>query len=118
MRKRGKLVGDLLPNLFPFIRKANPDWRPRYKDYNLPGKYHNGRVWPIVCSFYVAALVAAGPQRLATKKLEALAKIVRPARTANVAFGFNEWHKTRHNVDKIGRSMIVSRCCKGARRVI
>ncbi len=32
MRKRGKLVGDLPPNLFPFIREADPDWRPRYKD--------------------------------------------------------------------------------------
>jgi hypothetical protein len=91
MRERGKLVGDLPPNLFPFIRKSDPDWRPRYKDYNLPGEYHNGGVWPFVCGFYVAALVAAGRQRLATKKLEALAKIVRPAKTANVSFGFNEW---------------------------
>jgi hypothetical protein len=91
MRERGKLVGDLPPNLFPFIRKADPDWRPRYKDYNLPGEYHNGGVWPFVCGFYVAALVAAGRQRLATKKLEALASIVRPAKTANVSFGFNEW---------------------------
>ena len=91
MRERGKLVGDLPPNLFPFIREADPDWRPRYKDYNLPGEYHNGGVWPFVCGFYVAALVAAGRQRLATKKLEALARIVRPARTAKVSFGFNEW---------------------------
>lgn len=91
MRERGKLVGDLPPNLFPFIRKADPDWRPRYKDYNLPGEYHNGGVWPFVCGFYVAALVAAGRQRLATKKLEALARIVRPTRTANASFGFNEW---------------------------
>jgi len=91
MRETGKLVGDLPPNLFPFIRESDPDWRPRYKDYNLPGEYHNGGVWPFVCGFYVAALVAAGRQRLATKKLEALARIVRPAKTANVAFGFNEW---------------------------
>ena len=91
MRERGQLVGDLPPNLFPFIRKSDPDWRPRYKDYNLPGEYHNGGVWPFVCGFYVAALVAAGRQRLATKKLEALARIVRPAKRANVSFGFNEW---------------------------
>ena len=95
MRERGKLVGDLPPNLFPFIRETDPDWRPRYKDYNLPGEYHNGGVWPFVCGFYVAALVAAGRQRLATKKLEALARIVRPARTANVSFGFNEWLKAQ-----------------------
>jgi hypothetical protein len=91
MRERGQLVGDLPPNLFPFIRKSDPDWRPRYKDYNLPGEYHNGGVWPFVCGFYVAALVAAGRQQLATKKLEALARIVRPAKRANVSFGFNEW---------------------------
>ena len=91
MRERGKLVGDLPPNLFPFIRETDPDWRPRYKDYNLPGEYHNGGVWPFVCGFYVAALVAAGRQQLATKKLEALARIVRPAKRANVSFGFNEW---------------------------
>jgi len=91
MRERGKLVGDLPPNLFPFVRETDPDWRPRYKDYNLPGEYHNGGVWPFVCGFYVAALVAAGRQQLATKKLEALARIVRPAKRANVSFGFNEW---------------------------
>jgi hypothetical protein len=91
MRENGELIGDLPPNLFPFIREADPDWRPRYATYNLPGEYHNGGVWPFVCSFYVAALVAAGRQQLAVKKLEALTRIVRPARTAKVAFGFNEW---------------------------
>jgi len=91
MQENGELIGDLPPNLFPFIREADPDWRPRYATYNLPGEYHNGGVWPFVCSFYVAALVAAGRQRLAVKKLEALTRIVRPARTAKVAFGFNEW---------------------------
>ena len=91
MRENGELIGDLPPNLFPFIREADPDWRPRYATYNLPGEYHNGGVWPFVCSFYVAALVAAGWQRLAVKKLEALTRIVRPARTAKVTFGFNEW---------------------------
>jgi len=91
MQKNGELIGDLPPNLFPFIREADPDWRPRYATYNLPGEYHNGGLWPFVSSFYVAALVAAGRQRLAVKKLEALTRIVRPARKAKVAFGFNEW---------------------------
>ncbi len=91
MQESGELIGDLPPNLFPFIREADLDWRTRYATYNLPGEYHNGGVWPFVCSFYVAALVAAGRQRLALKKLEALTRIVRPARTANVSFGFNEW---------------------------
>src|SRR5208282_1943286 len=91
MQENGELIGDLPPNFFPFIREASPDWRPRYATYNLPGEYHNGGVWPFVCSFYIAALVAAGRQRLAKKKLEALTAIVRPTRTAKVAFGFNEW---------------------------
>ncbi|MGO9644646.1 MAG: glycoside hydrolase 100 family protein [Candidatus Bathyarchaeia archaeon] len=91
MQENGELIGDLPPNFFPFIREASPDWRPRYAIYNLPGEYHNGGVWPFVCSFYIAALVAAGRQRLAKKKLEALTAIVRPTRTAKVAFGFNEW---------------------------
>ena len=91
MQENGDLIGDLPPNLFPFIREASPDWRPRYATYNRPGEYHNGGVWPFVCSFYIAALVAAGRQRLAKKKLEALTAKVRPTRTAKVAFGFNEW---------------------------
>ncbi len=91
MQENGDLIGDLPPNFFPFIRETSPDWRPRYAIYNLPGEYHNGGVWPFVCSFYIAALVAAGRQRLAKKKLEALTAIVRPTRIAKVAFGFNEW---------------------------
>jgi len=91
MQKNGDLIGDLPPNFFPFIREPSPDWRPRDATYNLPGEYHNGGVWPFVCSFYIAALVAAGRQSLAKKKLEALTAIVRPTRTAKVAFGFNEW---------------------------
>jgi len=64
---------------------------PRYKNYNQPGEYHNGGIWPFVCGFYVAALVAAGRYHLAEKKLMALTELVKPARDANVDFGFNEW---------------------------
>jgi hypothetical protein len=91
LRKNEDLAVDLPPNFFPYIRPDDPDWNPRYKRYNQPGEYHNGGVWPFICGFYIAALVAAGRQQLAGKKLLALAQLVRPAREADVAFGFNEW---------------------------
>ena len=91
MRAREVLAVHLPPNLFPYIQPDDPDWRPRYDKYNPPGEYHNGGVWPFICGFYVAALVAARKYRLAEQKLAALTELVRPARRAQVAFGFNEW---------------------------
>ncbi len=91
LRNSGELAVKLPPSLFPYIRPEDPDWMPRYAKYNPPGKYHNGGVWPFICGFYVAALVAAGRQQLAEKKLVALAELVRPAHKAKVEFGFNEW---------------------------
>ncbi|MCX5637335.1 MAG: amylo-alpha-1,6-glucosidase [Planctomycetota bacterium] len=91
MRKNKDLSVELPPNFFPYVRPDDPDWMPRYKKYNQPGEYHNGGVWPFVCGFYVAALVAAGKYALAEKKLATLAELVRPAREAKVEFGFNEW---------------------------
>ncbi|HUT99939.1 MAG TPA: glycoside hydrolase 100 family protein [Myxococcota bacterium] len=93
MRKSGDLAVDLPPNFFPYIRPEDPDWRPRYEEYNRPGEYHNGGVWPFVCGFYVAALVAAGRHQLARRKLAALTALVTPAREHDVAFGFNEWFR-------------------------
>lgn len=95
LRERGELALDLPPNLFPYIRPEDPDWRPRYEKYNQPGEYHNGGVWPFICGFYVAALVAAGRQRLAEKRLEALTRLIRPAREADVSHGFNEWFRAQ-----------------------
>ncbi|MBA7637863.1 hypothetical protein ES703_45512 [subsurface metagenome] len=91
LREKGDLAVGLPPNLFPYIRPEDPDWIPRYQQYNQPGEYHNGGIWPFVCGFYVAALVAAGRYRLAEKKLTALTDLIRPSREANVEFGFNEW---------------------------
>lgn len=85
----------LPPCLLPFIQPGDPDWRPRYESYNLPAHYHNGGVWPFICGFYIAALVAAGRHQLARQKLVASAEIVRPAREQNVDFGFNEWCMAR-----------------------
>ena len=95
LRKNEELAVALPPNLFPYIRPGDPDWMPRYERYNQPGEYHNGGVWPFICGFYVAALVAAGRQPLAEKKLIALTKLVCPARQAEVEFGFNEWHRAQ-----------------------
>ena len=65
MRASGELALDLPPCFFPFVQAADPDWHPRYEQFNLPGHYHNGGVWPFVCGFYIAALVAAGELDLA-----------------------------------------------------
>jgi len=91
LRRNGDLAVDLPPNFFPYVRPDDPDWMPRYRRYNQPGEYHNGGVWPFISGFYIAALVAAGRYRLAEKKLIALTHLVRPARLADVEFGFNEW---------------------------
>jgi len=95
LRRRGELAADLPPNLFPYIRPEDPDWRPRYARLNRPGEYHNGGIWPFICAFYVAAVVAAGRMKLAEEKLAALTNLVRPARKAQVEFGFNEWLKAQ-----------------------
>jgi len=95
LRRNGELSVELPPNLFPYVRPGDPDWMPRYEKYNQPGEYHNGGIWPFICGFYIAALVAAGRQQLAEKKLVTLTKLVRPARQAEVEFGFNEWHRAQ-----------------------
>jgi len=95
MRASGELALELPPCFFPFVLPTESDWRPRYELYNLPGNYHNGGIWPFVCGFYVAALVAAGRLDLAETKLKALTELVRPAREAKVAFGFNEWFRAQ-----------------------
>ena len=89
--QRGELAIALPPCLFPYVRPEDPDWRPRYAHYNPPGCYHNGGLWPFVCGFYVAALVAAGRHELALEKLLLLTELVRPTRVVEKAFGFNEW---------------------------
>jgi hypothetical protein len=99
MRSNGSLAVDLPPCFFPFVQPSDPDWHPRYEIFNLPGDYHNGGVWPFVCGFYVAALVAAGEQALAEVKLAALTKLVRQARNSppvpEGAHGFNEWFRAQ-----------------------
>jgi hypothetical protein len=95
MKQNGDLVLDLPPNFFPFVRENDPEWTPRYALYNNPGEYHNGGIWPFVCGFYIAALVAARKYRLAEEKLLALTKIIRFSTQKNLDYGFNEWLKAQ-----------------------
>jgi hypothetical protein len=95
MRERGELAVNLPPNFFPFIKPEDPDWLPRYELFNKPGDYHNGGIWPFICGFYVAALVAAKKYTLAREKLVALTLCIELSNTGNVVFGFNEWIKAQ-----------------------
>lgn len=93
LKKIGQLNAEinLPPNFFPYIQPNDPDWMERYEKYNPPGQYHNGGIWPFVCGFYVAALVAADKKKLAETKLIELTKLNILARTEKLKFGFNEW---------------------------
>jgi len=95
MMERGELAVDLPPNFFPFMKPGDPDWRDRYSVYNKPGEYHNGGIWPFVCGFYIAALVAAQMYQLAEKKLLEMTKCMRVSSTGGIKYGFNEWLKAR-----------------------
>jgi hypothetical protein len=95
LRQNEDLAVDLPPNFFPYVQQDDPDWMPRYAKYNQPGEYHNGGIWPFICGFYIAALVAAGRFSLAEKKLLVLTELVHRARVADVEFGFNEWHRAQ-----------------------
>jgi hypothetical protein len=98
MINRGELAIDMPPNFFPYINPHDPDWRPRYKKFNMPGDYHNGGIWPFICGFYVAALIAAKKFKLAEKKLLTLTKIIKVSATGKTEFGFNEWIKAQDGI--------------------
>ena len=95
MQHRGELAVNLPPNFFPYINPDDPDWHPRYAQFNNPGEYHNGGIWPFICGFYVAALVAAKRYTLAREKLVALTHCIKLSVSGNVEFGFNEWLKAQ-----------------------
>jgi hypothetical protein len=96
MRKKGELAVDLPPNFFPFVKPEDPDWHVRYSDYNKPGEYHNGGIWPFICGFYVAALVAAKRFTLAREKLLVLTRIIKISISPGAGYGFNEWLKAQN----------------------
>ena len=95
LREKGDLAVDLPPNFFPYVRPPDPDWHPRYSEYNKPGDYHNGGIWPFICGFYVAALVAAKQHDLALEKLTALTQLITKSASGQITYGFNEWIKAQ-----------------------
>jgi hypothetical protein len=95
LQDKGDLAVSLPPNFFPYTQPEDPDWLPRYADFNLPGNYHNGGIWPFICGFYVAALVAAGRYRLAEEKLLELTRLIKISKHPDLKFGFNEWIKAQ-----------------------
>ena len=100
MKQRGDLSIDLPPNFFPYIKTDDPDWLPRYKIFNNPGEYHNGGIWPFICGFYIAALVAAKRYTLANEKLLELTHCITQSTSDELEFGFNEWHKAQDGKPK------------------
>ena len=95
MKKKGEISWNLPPNFFPYTQPGDPDWHDRYSQYNNPGDYHNGGIWPFICGFYIAALVAAKRFKLAEEKLYELTQCVKLTRVEKVEFGFNEWIKAQ-----------------------
>ena len=100
MKKNGELILDLPPNFFPYIKLEDPDWMPRYAQFNLPGEYHNGGIWPFICGIYIAALVAAKKYRLAEEKLYSLTSLVKMTINKELNYGFNEWVKAQDGKPK------------------
>lgn len=95
MKVNGLLAVDLPPNFFPFTQREDPDWKPRQEQYNKPGDYHNGGIWPFICGIYIAALVAAERFELAKEKLLALTSLIKQSNNQELNYGFNEWHKAQ-----------------------
>jgi hypothetical protein len=95
LRARGELAVGLPPCLMPFIQRGDIDWYPRLEQFNLPGAYHNGGIWPFVSGFYIAALAHTGLASLAEERLQALTGMVQHSRRGGLSFGFNEWHQAQ-----------------------
>lgn len=98
MRKEGLLAVDLPPNFFPFIYPKDSEWHNRYREFNEPGDYHNGGIWPFICGFYIAALVKAQRFDLAEAKLLTLTTLVTAAVDRQLEYGFNEWLKSQDGI--------------------
>ncbi|OEY73235.1 amylo-alpha-16-glucosidase [Salegentibacter salarius] len=96
IKSSGDLAVNLPPNFYPFIKPEDSDWHKRYADYNLPGNYHNGGIWPFICGIYIAALVGAKHFDLAEIKLIELTKLIKRSRTTGLDFGFNEWFRSQN----------------------
>jgi glycogen debranching enzyme len=58
-------------------------------------EYQVGSIWPFICGFYVAALVAAKRFDLAEEKLIALTQAMKLSTDSSLLFGSNEWIKAQ-----------------------
>lgn len=96
MKENRELAVDLPPNFFPFIYPGEPDWRPRYQQFNQPGEYHNGGIWPFICGFHVAALTAVKRHKTAEDKIIRLVELITQSKEMDLNFGFNEWHRAQN----------------------
>jgi glycogen debranching enzyme len=97
---RGILAPDLPPCLIPYIQPGDEDWHPRMELFNRPGDYHNGGIWPFICSFYISALVYSGQVDLARQKLAALDDLIELPREPTLQFGFNEWYSAQDGLPR------------------
>ena len=102
---RDKIIGYLRQQQFstpypiqvlgPPVFQPSLTWNPKLDLYrpdagkNLPYCYHNAGIWPWVGGLYVAALVKAGRQTLASKELEKLAEANKLG--IEQEWEFNEW---------------------------
>lgn len=79
------------------ILPDSAQWRPymlRHRQ-NLPHRYHNGGIWPMIGGFWVLALAAAG------RKAQARKELVRLARANAVAdWRFTEWFEGEAGVPR------------------
>ncbi len=75
------------------IQPASRQWRPYMERHrqNLPHRYHNGGLWPMIGGFWVLALAAAGRKASATKELARLART-----NATNDWRFTEWFDGQH----------------------
>lgn len=95
MQREKKLAIGMTPNFFPFIEPDDIDWKKRYYEFNQPGDYHNGGIWPFISGFYIAALVAIEEYTLAEQKLLELTNLIKKGVRKDLEFHFNEWYKAQ-----------------------
>ena len=94
-RRSGQLSTPLPPVLLPYIEPGETLWRTRYADFNRPGDYHNGGIWPFAVGFYVVSLIKLGLLNKARQQILELARLVKKSRNPRLEYGFNEWYKAQ-----------------------
>ncbi|TRZ94318.1 MAG: glycoside hydrolase [Rhodocyclaceae bacterium] len=75
------------------IQPESREWRPYMERHrqNLPHRYHNGGLWPMIGGFWVLALAASGRKAVAAQELARLART-----NAAGDWRFTEWFDGAH----------------------